>query len=129
MRKRNKYILCGLLLILFISGILMLVIQNKAPEVKAFEVSDYQNCIDNFSSEETVGSISGAKDAVAKAEIIWVKTFGARVKKEKPYQVSYDAEKEVWLIQGSLPSGVEGGVANILIENRTGNVLAVWHDK
>ncbi len=129
MRKRNMYILSVFLLILFIGGILLIVIQNKAPEVKAFEVSGNQKHIDNFSSEETVGSISGAKDALAKAELIWIKTFGEQVKKEKPYQVSYDVEKEVWLIQGSMPPGVKGGVANILIENRTGKVLAVWHDK
>ena len=103
--------------------------QNNSPDVRTFVVSDYQYYIESFPSEENLGSISNAKDAAIRAETIWIKTYGKCVKKEKPYQIFYDAQNEVWLIQGSLRSNMMGGVANILIENDTGKVLAVWHEK
>lgn len=116
---------------MFIGGILIIVIQNKnhPPDIKAFDVSDYQYFIKNFPSEESLGSISDAKDAIIKAEAIWIKTYGERVKKEKPYQIFYDQKNGIWLIQGTLQFNMMGGVANILIENSTGKVLAIWHEK
>lgn len=131
MTKRKKCIVIVLVLIAFIVGIVIMVIQNKnnSPDVRTFVVSDYQYYIESFPSEENLGSISNAKDAAIKAETIWIKTYGKCVKKEKPYQIFYDAQNEVWLIQGSLRSNMMGGVANILIENDTGKVLAVWHEK
>ena len=107
----------------------MIIIQNKTPNVKAFEFNDYQYYIDNFSSEENVGSIIDAKDAIKKSEIIWIKLYGENIKKEKPFKVFYDAKSEIWLVQGTLRSNMMGGVANILVDNDTGNVLACWHDK
>ena len=107
----------------------MVIVQNKSPVVENFKSSDYQYYIDNFSSEENVGSIIDAKDAIKKSEIIWIKLYGENIKKEKPYKVFYDAKSEIWLVQGTLRSNMMGGVANILIDNDTGKVLAVWHDK
>lgn len=129
MIKKKRIFLLVLILVIFIGGVLMVIIQNKSPNVNNFEVSDYQYYIDNFSSEENVGSIIDSKDAIKKAELIWIKLYGESIKKEKPYQLFYDSKNEIWLIQGTLRTNVKGGVANILIENSTGKVLAVWHDK
>lgn len=107
----------------------MVIIKNKSPDVNNFEVSDYQYYIENFPSEENVGSIIDSKDATKKAESIWIKLYGESVKKEKPYQLLYDEKNEIWLIHGTLRSNMKGGVANILIDNSTGKVLAVWHDR
>ncbi len=107
----------------------MIVCLNTSPDVKNFELSNYQYYIDNFTSAENVGSITNSRDAIKKAEKIWVKLYGESVKKEKPYRLFYDEKYETWLIQGTLRSNMKGGVANILIENTTGKVLAVWHDK
>lgn len=119
------------ILIVFIGGILVMVLQNKneSLEIKALDVNDYQYYIDNFSTEENLGSISDVEDAIMKAETIWIKMYGKRVKKEKPYQVFYDEKNKIWLIQGSLQSNMMGGGANILIEDSTGKVLAIWHEK
>ena len=127
-RKKNVILLL-LILVIFIGGVCMIIIQNKAPNVKAFDFNDYQYYIDNFSSEENVGNIIDAKDAIKKAEKIWIKLYGESVKKEKPYQVFYDENNDIWLVQGTLRSNMMGGVANILIQNETGKILAVWHDK
>ena len=107
----------------------MIIIQNKTPNVKAFKYNDYQYYIDNFPSEENVGNITDAKDAIKKAEKIWIKLYGENIKKEKPYQVFYDENSGIWLVQGTLRTNMKGGVANIIIQNKTGKILAVWHDK
>lgn len=127
-RKKNVFLLL-LILVIFIGGVFVVIVQNKSPVVENFKSSDYQYYIDNFSSEENVGSIIDAKDAIKKSEIIWIKLYGENIKKEKPFKVFYDAESEIWLVRGTLRSNMMGGVANILIDNDTGKVLAVWHDK
>lgn len=127
--RRNKVILFIFCVVMLTGGILIMAIRRNSPDIKSFDVSAYQYFIENFSSEENLGIIFDAKDATIKAEKIWIKIYGKDVKEEKPYQIFYDAENEVWLIQGSLRPNMMGGVANILIENNTGKVLAVWHDK
>ena len=127
-KKKNVFLLL-LILVIFIGGVFMVIVQNKSPVVENFKSSDYQYYIDNFSSEENVGSIIDAKDAIKKSEIIWIKLYGENIKKEKPFKVFYDAKSEIWLVRGTLRSNMMGGVANILIDNDTGKVLAVWHDK
>ena len=127
-RKKNVLLLL-LISVIFIGGVFMVIVQNKPPVVENFKSSDYQYYIDNFSSEENVGSIIDAKDAIKKSETIWIKLYGENIKKEKPFKVFYDAKSEIWLVQGTLRSNMMGGVANILIDNDTGKVLAVWHDK
>ena len=129
MSKRKRIVLPVLIIVILIGGVYMIIIQNKTPNVKAFEFNDYQYYIDNFPSEENVGNIIDAKDAIKKAEKIWIKLYGESIKKEKPYQVFYDENNGIWLVQGTLRSNMKGGVANILVDNDTGKVLAIWHDK
>ena len=131
MIKRRKYILIVFAAAVLAAGIFVILILNKdrALEVKSFDSGDYQYYIDNFSSEDDVGSISDAADAVEKAETLWVETYGEQVKEEKPYQVFYDENSDSWLIQGTLRANSVGGVANFLAEGKTGKVLAVWHEK
>ena len=129
MSKRKRIVFLVLIIAIFIGGVCMIIIQNKTPNVKVFAFNDYQYYIDSFPSEENVGNIIDAKDARKKAEKIWIKLYGESIKKEKPYQVFYDENNGIWLIQGTLRSNMKGGVANILIENETGKVLAVWHEK
>lgn len=113
----------------FIGGILVLITKNKSPEIKTFEVSEYQYYIDNFPSEDNLGFISDSKDLLKKVEVIWINKYGERIKDQKPYQVFYDEKNSIWLVQGTLQTNMMGGVANILIDNNTGKVLAIWHDK
>ena len=94
-----------------------------------FTVDEYRRYIEDFSSDENVGPIVDAEDAAQKAEEVWIRIYGEDIKDERPYIVSYDEENGVWMVKGSLPPFALGGVANILIENDTGKVLAVWHGK
>ena len=98
--------------------------------VKNFELNEYQWVIDTFPSEKNVGSITDANDAIQKAQVIWIEIYGEDVKEQKPYQVSYDDQNAVWLVEGTLKGRRQkGGVAKILIEGQSGDVLAVWHEK
>ncbi len=131
MIKRRKRILLVAILVVFLVGILILAIQNNRNsfDIKPFDYNDYQYYIENFSSEETLGRILNAKDAALKAETVWVEIYGELIKNKRPYQLSFDEESQVWLIEGTLPENHVGGVPHILIRKSDGKVLAVWHDK
>ena len=63
------------------------------------------------------------------AEELWVGLYGEGIKEKNPYKVFFDKENEAWVIQGTLTFNTVGGVPYLLIEMKTGKVLAVWHDK
>ena len=128
-KRKVLFIFLLILFMTFIGGILVVIIKNESPEIKTFEVSEYQYYIDNFSSEDNLGFISDSKELLKKVEVIWIKQYGERIKNQKPYQVFYDEANGIWLVHGTLRSNMLGGVANILVDNDTGKVLAVWHDK
>ena len=108
----------------------IMLFENKATVSKEFNVSDYQYYIDNFSSNEILGTIVDSEDVIKKAETTWIKVYGKSVKSQRPYQVFYDENNKVWLIRGSFKSNKrKGGVANIIIQNDSGKVLAIWHDE
>ncbi len=92
--------------------------------------------------ELLLGRTETPKDVKRKAEAIWVAIYGKGIKKtNRPYVVSYDSEREVWLVEGSVNGQwylriiefffgtTEGGAPSILIQKNDGKILAVWHDK
>ena len=129
MAKRYRMYILVLVFAVLIGGIPVIAIQNNTPTIKTFEVHEYQNYLSNFSSEEKLGAISDIQDLLKKVEMIWIKNYGEHIKKEKPYQIFYDENNEIWLVQGTLRPNMMGGVANIIVEDGTGKVLAIWHDK
>jgi len=66
MSKRKRIVLLVLIVAILIGGVCMIIIQNKTPNVKGFEFNDYQYYVDSFPSEENVGNIIDAKDAIKK---------------------------------------------------------------
>ncbi|MHB1453454.1 MAG: NTF2 fold immunity protein [Saccharofermentanales bacterium] len=95
-----------------------------------FSVTDYQQYISNFPSDRIIGPVDDVRTAKKQAEIIWIETYGERIKKENwLYKVYYDKDSEIWMVTGLLPGIAKGGVPNILIRKEDGKVLAVWHGK
>ena len=129
LKKKVIFLFLLVLFMALVGGILVTINKNKIPETRVFDVSEYQYYIDDCPSEDNLGPISDSKDLLKKVEAIWIKKYGNRIKKQKPYQVFYDEVNDVWLVHGTLRSNRMGGVANILVDNDTGKVLAVWHDK
>ena len=131
MKNKKVLIILALVILTAVGATTVLIAREHSvfSKVRPFDVDDYQEFIDTFPSNECLGKISGKTDAIKKAETILIKIYGKQVKKERPYHIFYDEEAGVWLVQGSLPSNMKGGVASIIIENDTGKVLAVWHEK
>lgn len=126
---KKRIILVCLIIVFAVIIIAVLCNQIGDTTVGTFELNEYQDYIDDFSSNEVLGSIIDSRDAIKKAESLWIDIYGRDVKSNKPYQVFYDSKSETWLVCGSLKPGRLGGVPYALIENKTGKVLAVWHDK
>lgn len=104
--------------------------ENKK-QIKEFEVEAYQWEMDNFSSNKNVGPIENAKIAVQKAKQLWIDEFSTFNNQSynpingRKIEVSYDADNECWLINGTLSSRTKGSVPYAIIE-KEGKVLAVW---
>lgn len=109
-------------------------VTNPAEEKLAghFKLSDYEDMIGKTSREESFDPISDIDTLLEKTEKLWVEVYGKDVQDQKPYLVYFDQETGAWLVQGTFhnPDGnKKGGVANILVDHETGDVLAVWHTK
>lgn len=103
--------------------------KNSNKGIGEFKLSDYQSFLDKFSSDKVVGNIDNTEIAKAQAEKVWIEIYGNNIKEKRPYEVLFDNENQVWLVQGRLPKNRDGGVPYILIQKSDGKVLAVWHDK
>jgi hypothetical protein len=104
--------------------------QNIENKIHSFDLTTYSYELEKFKSDKYVDKYSNADDVRTEAEKIWVEIYGDDVIEQKPYEVSFDEDNNVWLVNGVFhEKNAFGGVAYILIEKDTGKVLAVWHTK
>jgi len=74
------------------------------------------------------GLVSSAETAIAIAVAVWIPIYGrATIESEKPYRAQL--RDGVWTVEGSLPPGYVGGVAEIDIAKRDGRITRVSHGK
>ena len=135
MAKRTSIVIWALFLltaIIIIVGVFVYInnkkINSDIKEIDSFRIGDYQDYLE-YSSTDNLGPIENVDDLLKKVETTWISKYGECIKKETPYVVLYDEESKVWLVHGSLRSNNKGGVAYILVDDSTGNVLAMWHEK
>ena len=131
-KKLILYEIRILLIIILIGGGIYLFFLKKTKTnetIGTFELADYSYFIDNFSSDQVLGSVESTRLVKENAEVIWIKIYGESIKENKPYKVSFDDKNQVWLVQGTLQKNRVCGVPYILIQKKDGKVLAVWHDK
>jgi|GEM_PF-818592 len=77
-----------------------------------------------------LGFIDSPQTAKEKGVAVLKEIYGEEtLKDEEPFGIAFDEKNQVWLIQGTLPDNMEGGVAHIIIQKSDGKVIAVWHDK
>ena len=135
--KKEKVILLIVAVVLMISSLIIyyefgqgqvnVIMSNE--KVGEFDFSDYEEYVKQFPSDERIKSDLELKELKAEAISILEKVYGKDVNSEtKKYKVYYDEENKVWLVTGTLPKDMDGGVPYILIR-KSGEVLAVWHDK
>jgi hypothetical protein len=92
--------------------------------VGTFDMTDYEKY-----GELNADYVSTADSAKLIAEAVWNSIYGKDSGISRPFKVSYDSAKKIWLVQGSRPGGQTGVLPNILIQQSDGKVLAVWYDK
>ena len=123
MKKIVFYILSLLIMVEF----MLIVFTGYHCMIGSFTLSDYQDEITTFSYNKNIGIISDAKTAKSKALILWKERFvEVSPKVIKKIEVLYDEQVQCWLIRGTLPPRMIGGVPAALILH-DGTVLAVWH--
>jgi len=74
------------------------------------------------------GFVPNEKTAVRVAEAVLGAIYGEQqIASEQPF--SAKLKGDVWTVTGSLPEGMAGGVAEVRISKRTGEILGVTHGK
>ena len=74
------------------------------------------------------GYVPDAKTAIRIAVAVWSPIYGeAKIQKEKPFHASL--AKGIWTVEGSLPKGSVGGVAEADISKQDGRILRISHGK
>jgi hypothetical protein len=92
---------------------------------KTLSSNDYSE-IESISPQN--GLVPTADIAFRIAESILNEIYGKEhIEKEKPFSVNL--ENDIWLIEGHLEDGYEGGVAYIEIRKGNGEIVKVTHGK
>ena len=74
------------------------------------------------------GLVPNAETAIAVAVAIWLPIYGTEeIQEQRPFKAKLI--KGIWHVEGSLPPGVPGGVAEARISKKDGRVLYVYHGK
>lgn len=86
------------------------------------------SCNPQNKEEKSKLCVNDTVTAIKIAEINWIKIYGKDVLKEKPYSIKLIGDS-VWVVNGTLPKNVLGGVARIEIRKCDGKILKVSHGK
>jgi len=74
------------------------------------------------------GFVPNESVAISIAVAIWVPIYGAEaISRQKPYRATL--VNDAWVVEGSLPQGMKGGVALAEIAKKDGRILRVTHGK
>jgi hypothetical protein len=74
------------------------------------------------------GYVPDGSTATRIAEAVLIPIYGdEQIKSELP--LSAKLKDDVWVVTGTLAAGYDGGVAEVRIAKRTGEILAVSHGK
>ena len=60
-----------------------------------FVLSTYEEYLEAFPSDISVGTIKNSRDAKQKALTVWVELFGINAKRQRPYKVFYDPDSKI----------------------------------
>src|SRR5688572_20401219 len=80
------------------------------------------------STKPEAGYVPDAETAIRIAIAVWEPIYGKKqIAEEKPYNATL--KDGVWFVEGSLPKGWKGGVAEAEISKDTGTILRISHGK
>ena len=78
-------------------------------------------------NSENMNYVPDEKTAIKVAEAILYPIYGEKIYKQRPFTAILS--NDVWIVKGSLPKGMLGGVAYIEIQKSDCRVLEVTHGK
>lgn len=74
------------------------------------------------------GFVPDKETAIRIAEAVWIPIYGEeKINSEKPFKAKL--HNGVWIVEGSLPEGLAGGVAIAEIAKQDGHIIRVSHGK
>ncbi|MFZ5986765.1 MAG: NTF2 fold immunity protein [Bacillota bacterium] len=79
--------------------------------------------------DKRFGEISDERTAVDVSTIVFNEIYEDCVEKEAPFMVKYNKNAKAWIVHGTLPPNMLGGVASIAIKKETGEILMLMHTK
>lgn len=82
----------------------------------------------DMKSNNHVNYVPNEETAIKVAEAIWYPIYGSKIENTKPYKI-YEKDSLVWIVEGTLPKGIKGGVPYIEIQKKDCKVLKVTHGK
>ena len=71
--------------------------------------------------------VPNEETAIKIAEVILFSIYGQSIYTDRPYSI--ELRNGVWIIEGTLPKGCQGGVPYIEIQKKDGKILKVMHGK
>lgn len=74
------------------------------------------------------GYVPDSATAIKMAEIIFVRVYGEKVLEKKPFHAVLH-DKTTWVIEGTLESGIDGGVPHMEIQKADGRIINLYHSK
>lgn len=82
----------------------------------------------NNSTPEKTVYVADEKTAINIAKSIWLPTYGKKVLDEKPFHATLKNDS-IWIVEGTLDEGADGGTAYAEIEKKDGKILKIVHHK
>jgi len=79
--------------------------------------------------KKVFGPVKNEQAAVDIATIVFSEVYKNCPKDEAPFEVMFNKRAGAWIVQGTLPPDVLGGVASIGIKKDTGKIIFVRHSK
>jgi len=101
---------------------------NKIEIILFLILTFNMSCIHKNIEKKSNFSVIDTVTAIKIAELNWIKIYGKDVINEKPYSIKLQGDS-IWVINGTLPKNVLGGVAYIEIRKCDGKILKVTHGK
>ena len=74
-------------------------------------------------------AVPSEKDALTIAEDEWLRVYGDEVYDNKQFIVTYIENENCWFVHGTLPKNTRGGVPEIKIDRKTGEILYCTHTR
>lgn len=111
-RRRIVYILIVSIIVLIVGGVLL----NKL----FFSVRGYvpEN-----------GVVPDESTAIKVAEAVWLPIYGEGIYSKQPFVAEYNEKEGCWIVNGTLPKNLCGGVPEIKIKKSNGEVIYINHSK